>query len=113
LTSGKLAFTRSTTNAEDILSMAALLADHPQVSEILVCSQEGKTMYNSKCRDVAGRAQVCVNLIGVAKSVSALLPLGEFDQIEILRPDTKTLIRGDQECHLLIGMEHNANSLTS
>lgn len=113
LTAGKLAFTRSTTNAEDILEMAALLADHPQVSEILVCSREGRTMYNSKCRDPAGRGQLCANLSRVAKSVATLLPLGEFDQIEILRPDAKTLIRGDHECHLLIGMQESVNSLTS
>ena len=32
-------------------------------------------------------------------------PFREFDQIEILQPESKALIRGDQECHLLIGME--------
>jgi hypothetical protein len=111
LTRDSLAFTRSTTNTEDILNMAAMLADHPQVTEILVCSNEGKALYNSKCRDQSGRAQVCFNLLRVATSVSALLPLGEFDQIEILRPDSKTLVRGDQECQLLIGMGNNANSL--
>jgi hypothetical protein len=113
LTAGKLSFTRSTTNTEDILDMAALLADHPQVNEILVCSSEGKVLFNSRCPDHSGRAQMCLNLLQVAKSVSALLPLGEFDQIEILRPGSKTLIRGDQECQLLIGMENNDNSLTS
>ena len=113
LTAGKLSFTRSSTNTEDILEMAALLADHPQVNEILVCSNEGQTLYNSRCQDHTGRAQVCFNLLQVAKSVAALLPLGEFDQIEILRPDSKTLIRGDQECQLLIGMENNATSLSS
>lgn len=113
LTAGKLSFTRSTTNAEDILNMAGLLADHPQVTEILVCSSEGKAMFNSKCRDQAGRTQVCLDLLRVAKAASVLLPVGEFDQIEILRPDSKTLIRGDQECHLLIGMENDINSLTS
>ncbi|MFO1513278.1 MAG: DUF4388 domain-containing protein [Verrucomicrobiota bacterium] len=113
ITAGKLSFTRSTTNAEDILDMAGLLADHPQVTEILVCSSEGKPMFNSKCRDQSGRTQVCLDLLRVAKSASTLLPVGEFDQIEILRPESKTLIRGDQECHLLIGMENDANSLTS
>lgn len=105
LTRDSLAFTRTTTNTEDILNMAAMLADHPQVMEILVCSNEGKGLYHSRCRDYAGRTQVCLNLVRVAKSVASLLPLGEFDQIEILRAESKTLIRGDQECHLLIGME--------
>jgi len=105
ITRDKLAFTRSTTNTEDILDMAAMLADHPQVTEILVCSNEGKPLYNSKCRDQSGRALACLELLHVAKAASALLPVGEFDQIEILRPDSKTLIRGDQDCHLLIGLE--------
>lgn len=105
LTRDNIAFSRSSTNTEDILNMAAMLADHPQVTEILVCSNEGKTLYNSKCQDQSGRAQLCLDLLHIAKSAAAILPLGEFDQIEILRPESKTLIRGDQECHLLIGME--------
>lgn len=108
ITRDKLAFTRSTTNTEDILEMAAMLADHPQVTEILVCSNEGKTLYNSKCVDHAGRARVCLELLRAARAAAALLPVGEFDQIEIIRPDAKTLIRGDQECQLLIGMEATA-----
>ena len=108
LTRDKLAFTRTTTNSEDILNMAGMLADHPQVMEILVCSNEGKGLYHSKCRDYAGRTQVCLNLVRAAKSAATLLPLGEFDQIEILRSESKTLIRGDQECHLLIGLETTA-----
>lgn len=108
LTRDKLAFTRTTTDTEDILNMAGMLADHPQVMEILVCSNEGKGLYHSKCRDYAGRTQVCLNLVRAAKSAAALLPLGEFDQIEILRSESKTLIRGDQECHLLIGLETTA-----
>jgi len=110
LTRDKLAFSRSSTNTEDILNMAAMLADHPQVTEILVCSNEGKALYNSKCRDQSARARLCHDLLGVAKSAAAFLPLGEFDQIEILRPDSKTLIRGDQECHLLISMETTLNT---
>jgi hypothetical protein len=110
LTRDKLAFSRSSTNTEDILEMAAMLADHPQVGEILVCSNEGKTLYNSKCRAGADRARLCLELLGVARSAAALLPLGELDQIEILRPESKTLIRGDQECHLLIGMETTLNA---
>jgi len=108
ITRDKLAFTRSTTNTEDILEMAAMLADHPQVTEILVCSNEGKTLYNSKCADHSGRARVCLELLRAARAAAALLPVGEFDQIEIIRPDSKTLIRGDQECQLLIGMEATA-----
>ena len=110
LTRDKLAFSRSSTNTEDILNMAAMLADHPQVTEILVCSKEGKTLYNSKCRDESNRSRLCLDLLSAAKSAATFLPLGEFDQIEILRPDSKTLIRGDQECHLLIGMETALNS---
>jgi len=112
LTRDKLAFSRSSTNTEDILEMAAMLADHPQVGEILVCSNQGKTLYNSKCRDESNRARLCLDLLNVAKSAATFLPLGEFDQIEIIRPDSKTLIRGDHECHLLIGMGTTSNSIT-
>jgi hypothetical protein len=109
LTRDKLAFSRTSTNTEDILNMAAMLADHPQVTEILVSSKEGKTLYNSKCRDQARRATLCQDLVNAANAAAAALPLGEFDQIEILRAESKTLIRGDQECHLLIGMETTSN----
>jgi len=109
LTRDKLAFSRTSTNTEDILNMAAMLADHPQVTEILVCSKEGKALYNSKCRDQASRISLCRDLVSAAKSAAISLPLGEFDQIEILRSGSKTLIRGDQECHLLIGMETTLN----
>ncbi|HEX5220752.1 MAG TPA: DUF4388 domain-containing protein [Verrucomicrobiae bacterium] len=109
LTRDKLAFSRTSTNTEDILNMAAMLADHPQVTEILVCSPEGKVLYNSKCRDQARRASLCQDLVNAANAAATVLPLGEFDQIEILRPDSKTLIRGDQECHLLIGMDTTTN----
>jgi Domain of unknown function (DUF4388) len=98
----RLAFTRSTTNAEKLLDMVAMLADHPQVTEIPLCSKEGRILFNSKCRDHSGRAQVCLNPLGAAKLASTRLPLGEFDQIEIIRPASKTLIFGHREYHLLI-----------
>jgi hypothetical protein len=54
---------------------------------------------------------VCRRVLEVAKFAAALLPMGDFDQIEILLPESKTLIRGDQDCHLLIGMENEAGGL--
>ncbi|HLP77626.1 MAG TPA: DUF4388 domain-containing protein [Candidatus Paceibacterota bacterium] len=101
----------SSTNTEDVLTMASLLADHPQVREILVRSSEGKTLFNAKCEQLAEREKVCSHLLETTKAISELLPLGSFEHLEILRPDFKTVIQTEQDCHLLIGLEHGMSTL--
>ncbi|GEM_PF-3990137 len=106
--SSGISFTRSnTTSADDILTMAGILADHPQVKEILVCSGEGKQLYSSRCENPAGREQMCAALSSAAKTLSELLPVGEFVSLEIVRSDSKTILQKEQGCHLLIDLEHN------
>ena len=94
----------STTRADDILTIATVLSDHPQVKEILVCSDEGEALYSSRCQDPAGRQAVCSCLSRTAKNISQLLPMGDFQNLEILKPESKTIVQTELGCHLLIGL---------
>jgi autotransporter-associated beta strand protein len=102
-----ISFTPSQGGPEDILAMATLLRDHPQVKEVLVCSNEGKPLHNSRCADPVQRGEVCANLMQTTKAISELLPVGEFKQLEILNKQTRTILMAEQGCNLLVGMSRD------
>jgi predicted regulator of Ras-like GTPase activity (Roadblock/LC7/MglB family) len=99
-----IAFAPSEGGTEDLLAMATLLRDHPQVQEVLVCSNEGKPLHNSRCADPAQRGEVCASLTQTTKALLELLPVGEFRQMEILNKHSRTILMAEQDCSLLVGM---------
>jgi hypothetical protein len=106
----ELVFTPAEGGPEDLLGMAALLADHPHVKEVLVSSKSGEALYNSKCSDPEARAEVCASLSRASKALSQLLPVGEFKQLEIVNEQSRTIIQEDQSCHLLVGIARDGNN---
>ena len=106
----ELVFTPAEGGPEDLLGMAALLADHPHVKEVLVSSKSGEALYNSKCSDPEARAEVCASLSKASQTVCQLLPVGEFKQLEIVNEQSRTIIQEDQSCYLLVGILRDGNN---
>jgi hypothetical protein len=96
-------FTPSASSPEEIVAMATLLGEHPHVKELVLVANEGEVLYSSKCPDSAARATVCNELLEVARTASAHLPLGEFHHLEIINNQSRTVIQPAQGHHLLIG----------
>jgi hypothetical protein len=98
----------STPSTPDVLSLAHVLADHPQVQEVLICAEDGKSLYNSKCQDPAMRWEAISHVSQSAKALSDLLNLGRFDQVEILNAQSRTIVQPQQGCFMLIGVSSDA-----
>ncbi|HWH69497.1 MAG TPA: DUF4388 domain-containing protein [Candidatus Sulfotelmatobacter sp.] len=99
----------SSAGAGEALAMAALLQDHPQVKEILVCSSEGQPLHQSKCQNLTGRKEVCSALARTAKAVSERLPVGELKQLEIVDDQSRTIFMSEPDCNVLIGLARDGN----
>jgi len=104
-------FSPSTSSAEEIVAMATLLGDHPNVRELVLIANQGDVLYSSKCPDSAGRAAICNELLDAAKTISAQLPLGEFHHLEIVNDESKTVIQPAQGHHLMIGTAAGVGSI--
>jgi hypothetical protein len=104
-------FAPSTSSAEEIVAMATLLGDHPNVRELVLIANQGDVLYSSKCPDSAGRAAICNELLDAAKTISAELPLGEFHHLEIVNDESKTVIQPAQGHHLMIGTAAGVGSI--
>jgi len=104
-------FAPSTSSAEEIVAMATLLGDHPNVKELVLIANEGDVLYSTKCPDSAGRAAACNELLDAAKFISGQLPLGEFHHLEIVNDESRTVIQPAQGHHLMIGTPAGVASL--
>jgi hypothetical protein len=102
-------FTPSTSSQEEVVAMATMLGEHPNVNELVLIANEGDVLYSSKCADSAARASVCNELLEAAKSISTQLPLGEFHHLEILNDQSRTVIQPAQGHHLMIGTPAGAS----
>ena len=96
---------------DDVLSIAALLQDHPQVKELVVCSDAGAVLHRSGGDTVHERGQVCASIASVTKDIAPLLDAGDCKQVEFLTEESKSVLMAEQGCNLFVRFERTGNDL--
>ena len=62
-----------------------------QVVETLICSGLGKPLYEAECADVKARVALLKNVAQQAAQLAQILPLGNFDRLEIQLAEGRAL----------------------
>jgi len=71
---------------------SALAADlAAQVEETLICSGQGEPLYAWQCPNTSARITLLQNVAQQAASLSQLIPLGNFDRLEIQLADSRAV----------------------
>jgi CheY-like chemotaxis protein len=70
----------------------------PEIAEMLVCSVQGDVLYEWQCPDSSARVSFFEFLSQKARQLSAALPLGQFERIEMCAPKSRVTAQ--------IGNEH-------
>jgi CheY-like chemotaxis protein len=75
----------------DPQTLTAPAAPTVRVTETLICTGLGKTLYETDCADVPGRVLLLKNIGRQAEQLARILPLGNFDRLELQLPDGRAI----------------------
>ncbi len=62
-----------------------------QLIETLICSGQGKPLYQWQCADANNRVELLKKISQYGARLGRLLPLGKFDRLEIQLHDSRTV----------------------
>jgi CheY-like chemotaxis protein len=62
-----------------------------RIMETLICSGQGRPLYQWQCYDANGRVELLKKISQYAARIGRLLPLGKFDRLEIQLHDSRVL----------------------
>lgn len=74
----------------------------PRVDEIMVCSLEGEVLHEWQCPSTAGRVSFMQLLTQKARELARILPLGEFDRLEINGHNARVIAQFQPERTVLV-----------
>jgi CheY-like chemotaxis protein len=75
-----------------VLSTPSPVSDFPaRVAETLICSGQGAPLYEWQCHDAKARVALMEEIATQASRLGRLLPLGNFDRLEIQLPDSRAV----------------------
>ena len=88
--------------AEPAADAGAGPAPAVRIKEILICSGHGELLYDWQCPDVNGRWDLLQKISQMATVLHQLLPLGNFDRLEIQLPDGRAVAQARADRMVLI-----------
>jgi CheY-like chemotaxis protein len=63
----------------------------PRVTETLICSGQGAALYTWQCQNINARVALLRQIAQQAAELGKLLPLGNFERLEIQLPDSRAI----------------------
>jgi len=69
----------------------------PRLMETLICSGQGKPLYQWQCYDANGRVELLKKISQYAARLGRLLPLGKFDRLEIQLHDSRAVAQAKSD----------------
>ena len=76
--------------------------------ETLICSGQGRPLYQSQCPDADGRVELLKKISQFAARLGRLLPLGKFDRLEIQLHDARIVsqVKSDRMVFVQVAVEN-------
>jgi CheY-like chemotaxis protein len=86
----------------------------PRVTETLICSGQGAALYTWQCPNVNARVALLRQIAQQAAELGELLPLGNFDRLEIQLPDSRAIaqVQPDRMVFMRVASGENPQSKT-
>jgi CheY-like chemotaxis protein len=84
-----------------------------QVQETLICSGRGEPLYLWQCPDASARVTLLQNVAQQAASLGRLLPLGNFDRLEIQLPGSRAVaqVKADRMVFVRVSTGENKSTI--
>lgn len=78
--------------AKPVMEATAFEPERPKIAELLVCSNRGEVLHEWQCRDRAGWVSFFEFLSQKAQRLAEGLALGEFDRLELVAAQTRSVV---------------------
>lgn len=93
LQTGDQVFTPSRGVKQKPAAAAGAGSGDARVAEAFICSPSGEVLYEAQCGDTAGRAAWLHSVVQHAGELGKILPLGEFDRMDVSFGGTRIVSR--------------------
>lgn len=91
----------------DPQTLAKPTAPTVRVMETLICSVQGKTLYEAGCLDVQGRLQLLKNIARFAGQLEQVAMLGSFDRLEMQLAEGRVIAQARLDRLLFVAVANN------
>jgi CheY-like chemotaxis protein len=91
----------------DPKTLAAPTTVSVRVVETLICSRSGEPLYEAECADAKARATLLKNVAQQAAQLAQILPLGNFDRLEMQLPDGRAVAQARPDRLVFVRVSNN------
>jgi CheY-like chemotaxis protein len=91
----------------DPQTLAAPTTATVRVVETLICTGSGKTLYDADCADIKAREMLLKQVAQQAAQFAQILPLGNFDRLEMLLPDGRAIAQAWPDRLIFVRVANN------
>jgi CheY-like chemotaxis protein len=91
--------------------VSATVSELPsRVTETLICSGQGAALYTWQCQNINARVALLRQIGQQAKELGELLPLGNFDRLELQLPDSRAIAQVQSDRMVFVRVVSGENS---
>jgi CheY-like chemotaxis protein len=94
----------------DPKTLAAPTTVSVRVVETLICSGSGEPLYDAECADTKARVTLLKNVAQQAAQLADILPLGNFDRLEMQLPDGRAVAQARPDRLIFVRVSNNNSS---
>jgi len=91
----------------DPKTLAAPTSATVRVVETLICTGSGRTLYDADCADIKARETLLKQVAQQAAQLAQILPLGNFDRLEMLLPDGRAIAQARPDRLIFVRVANN------